>query len=131
MGKPILEVTFRNLNDETAHVPALFDTGSHHTIVRESALPHGTQVLRYSKSRELATASAGGKLGVTGTTVLDILIGERVVEDEVLVSDELGREMILGAGTIQKWNITIRNESGHTTVHVGRDRRDPDVTEVV
>ena len=48
-------------------------------------------------------------------------IGDRMIQDEALVSPNLAQEMLIGAGTMQKWDITIRTQNRHTTVEVGRD----------
>jgi len=58
------------------------------------------------------------------------MIGDRLIESQALVSPDLSQEMIIGAGTMQEWDITIRNQNGHTEVVVGKDLRDPDVQEV-
>jgi len=51
----------------------------------------------------------------------------RWIRDEALVSPHLGSDMLIGAKTMQAWDITIKNKNGHTTVHVGRDMSDADV----
>ena len=130
MGKPIQTLTVRDVADRPATVRAVFDTGSHFTIVRESCLPAGAQVLKYAKPKDMRTATQGGPLSITGATQLVIEIGDKQVQDEVLVAPQLGQEMLVGAGTMQKWDISIQNENGHTRVVVGKDLRDPDITEV-
>ena len=52
------------------------------------------------------------------------------ISDIALVSPDLSQEMIVGAGTMQKWDISIINRNGHTEVTVGRDMHDPDIIEV-
>ena len=78
----------------------------------------------------MRTAAQGGTLDVIGGTILVITIRDRMIQDEALVSPNLAQELLVGAGTMQKWNITIKNQNGHTSVEVGRDLRDPDVQEV-
>ncbi len=130
MGKPILEVTVQEIQGRTSSVRTVFDSGSHYTIVREGALPAGTQILEYPTPRELRTAAQGGRLLVKGTTHLVFTIGGKMIEDDAMVSATLSQEAIIGAGTMQKWDISLKNENGHTTVVVGHDMRDPDITEV-
>ncbi|MBI3271233.1 MAG: hypothetical protein HYZ53_19675 [Planctomycetes bacterium] len=130
MGKPILPVTVQDVEGHTARVLALFDTGSHPTLLRQSCLPPDARLLTYAKPREFRTPGVSGNLSVVAVTHLVVTVGERMVEDDVLISPDLRQEMIVGAGTMQKWDISIRNANGDTSVVVGRDLRDPDVTEV-
>lgn len=130
MSKPILEVTLENNGGQASKARTVFDTGSYYTIVRESSLPPGTQILLYAKPRELRTAAQGGQLAIKGTTHLVMTIGSKKIEDDAMVSASLSQEAIIGAGTMQKWDVSIRNGNGHTTVEVGHDMRDPDVNEV-
>ena len=52
------------------------------------------------------------------------------IDDLVLVSPDLSQEMLVGAGTMQKWDISILDRDGHTELSVGRDMRDPEIREV-
>jgi len=130
MTKPILSITVQTVDERQAGVRAVFDTGSHFSIIKESCLPPGTPILRYTTPKEYKTASRRGRLSVTAATQLVMNVGDRMIQDEVLISPDLGQEMLVGAGTMQKWGVSIRNENGRTTVIVGRDLRDPDITEV-
>jgi hypothetical protein len=128
--KPILDVEIETLDARKRRVRSLFDTGAHPTILRESCLPEGAALLRSPVPRPMRTAAAGGRLTISGGTILSITIGDRLIEDEALVSPDLAQELLIGAGTMQKWDITIRNRNGRTRVEVGRDLRDPDIQEV-
>ncbi|MBI2059133.1 MAG: hypothetical protein HYT87_05115 [Nitrospirae bacterium] len=66
----------------------------------------------------------------TAGVTLVMTIGEKMIQDDALVSPDLGQDMLVGAGTMQKWDIIIRNRNGKTKVIVGRDMRDPEITEV-
>ncbi len=39
--------------------------------------------------------------------------------------------MLIGAGLMQMWDISIRNKNGHTKIHVGHDMNDPDIQTVL
>jgi len=39
--------------------------------------------------------------------------------------------MVAGVPTLEMWDISIRNRDGRTRVAVGRDMRDPDITDLV
>jgi len=75
-------------------------------------------------------AAKVSKLSAIGELPLVLSIGEKKINDAVLVSPDLSQEMLVGAGTMQKWDITIINREDRTEVTVGRDMRDPEITEV-
>ena len=130
MSKPVLQVTLKTVDGQTVRVNAVFDSGSYYTIVREGSLPPDASILRYAEPEEMKTAAAGGKLQVTGATQLVVTIGDRMIRDDALLSPDLGREILIGAKTMQAWDISIQNRDGKTDVVVGRDMRDPEITEV-
>lgn len=109
---------------------AVFDTGSFYTIVRRDRLPTGAHLERFSKAQKLRTAARGGELDIVGVAVLTMSIGNKTIRDTALVSERLASEMLVGAETMQKWDITIKNRNGKTKVIVSRDMRDPEITEV-
>lgn len=130
MSKPIVEVKLEALDGKKGHAKALFDSGSHSTIIREDRLPAGTVMGRRKKPLRFRTAARGGTLSVVGGVVLIITVDGRTIRDEALVSPDLSQEMLIGAGTMQKWDITLRNKNGHTRVEVPKDLNDPDIQEV-
>ena len=131
MGKPILDATITTAEGKGAGVKVLFDTGSFYTIVRENVLPEGTAIIRYKPERELGTAGQEGKIRICGATDLIFSIGDKMIDDRALVSPDLRSELIIGAKTMQSWDITVRNQNGKTDVVVGHDMHDPEITEVV
>ena len=130
MSKPIAEVLITTQDELIAKARAVFDTGSFFTILRQDKLPAGAAVVWKRIPREFSTAASGGKLRATAELVMAITIGEKTIEDSVLVSPDLAQEMLIGAGTMQKWDITIQNKNGETAIIVGRDLSDPDITEI-
>ncbi|MBI2058387.1 MAG: hypothetical protein HYT87_01315 [Nitrospirae bacterium] len=129
MSKPIRDVQVTTLDDKTRQVKAVIDTGSFYTIIREDRLPSTTTLARRAVPRELRAAQ-GGKLRVTGDVSIVMLVEGKMIDDVAMVSPELAQEMLIGAGTMQKWDISVLHENGHTSVRVGRDMRDPEITEV-
>lgn len=131
MSKPIHEITIETMEKKTNQVNTLFDTGSFYTIVREDILPETKFVHWYSSPEEFKTAAKGGKLHIKGKTGLIIEYNNRrISEGDILISSDLNREMIIGAKTMQAWDITIHNKNGKTFVNFGKDMRDPEITEV-
>lgn len=130
MSKPILEILITTPDEKSGSVKAVFDSGSFYTILREDKVPAGASVLWRKQPRTFRTAAKGASFSATGELPLVLTIGDREVDDVALVSADLSQEMLVGAGTMQKWDISIINRNGHTEVAVGRDMRDPDVVEV-
>ncbi len=124
MGKPVQRVKISTIDERSAVVEAVFDTGSFITIVRESALPKDAPVLRYPEEKTR-------KLRIVGETYLVIEIDGHPISVMASVSPDLSRELLIGAGAMQSWDVSIRNENGHTRVEVGHDLRDPGIHEVV
>ncbi|MBI2891218.1 MAG: hypothetical protein HYY13_10600 [Nitrospirae bacterium] len=129
MGKPIRPVRISTLDEKTADIRAVIDSGSFYTIVRQDRLPATRSVFLQTSPLELRAAQ-GGKLRVTGEIPLVIVLEGKQIRDSALVSPDLVQDMLIGAGTMQKWHIAILNNNGETTVRVGLDMRDPDITEV-
>jgi hypothetical protein len=130
MAKPIQEIRITTPDDKSAMVKAVFDSGSFYTILREDKVPAGASVLKRKHPRSFRTAARGGSFSATGELPLVLTIGDREVDDLALVSSDISQEMLVGAGTMQKWDISIVNRAGRTEVAVGRDMHDPDVIEV-
>ena len=130
MSKPVLDVEIRTPDDQAAKIKAVFDSGSFYTILREDKVPSPATVTRRKVPRILRAAAKGSTLTAIGDVSVVIAIGNREIDDVALVSPDLAQEMIVGAGTMQKWDISILNRNGHTEVSVGRDMRDPEITEV-
>lgn len=130
MSKPTLDIQIATPDEKTATVKAVFDTGSFYTILREDKVPAGAVVLKRKTPRIFRTAAKGTRLLATGEVSLVLTIGGKQVDDVALVSADLSQEMLVGAGTMQKWDISIVNRNGHTDVTVGRQMHDPDIIEV-
>jgi len=130
VSKPIVEVGIETLDGKTGRVRALFDSGAHVSVIRESCVPAAATMARRPSPTRLRTAAQGGTLEVVGGIVLVVTIGERMIQTHALVSPNLSQEMLIGAETTQGWDISIRNGGGSTSVEVGKDLRDPDVQEV-
>ncbi len=130
MSKPIANILIATLDEKQVQARAVFDSGSFFTILRENMVPEGAVIVKRKSPKEFNTAAAGGRLTVTGEIPIVMTIGDKVIEDLVLLSPNLSQEMLIGAGTMQKWDITIENKKGETKVVVGRDLSDPDISEI-
>lgn len=125
-----MEVVLTTRDEKSGYVKAVLDSGSFFSIIRKNKVPEGAQVVWWTSPQEFKTAAGGGKLKVIGELPLIITMDEKMVEDSVLISPELSQEMLIGAKTMQAWDISIINRDGETQIVVGRDIRDPDIIEV-
>ncbi len=130
MSKPVLNIGLTTAKKRTVERPALVDTGSFYTIVRQDLLPKGTPIIRFTEAKKFRSAGKGGKVTIIGETYVIISIQGKLIDARAHISPDLNRECLIGAETMQSWDISIRNRNGHTRVVVGKDMRDPEITEV-
>jgi hypothetical protein len=121
VSKPIVDIKIRTTDDATANVKAVFDSGSFYTIVHEDKVPSAASVVRRKSPRTLGAAARGSQLTAVGDVSLVLTIGNKEIDDAALVSPNLVQEMLVGARTMQKWDISIINRNGSTQVSIGRD----------
>ena len=130
MGKMLLDIEITSPDEKTATVKAVFDSGSFYSILRKDKVPKGAAFLRRKVPRSFRAAAKGNQLSATGELSLVMSIQGKQIDDLVLISPDLSQEMLVGAGTMQKWDISIVTRKGRTEIAVGRDMRDPDITAV-
>ena len=130
MSKPVLDIRFITPEGKKGRAKAVLDSGSFYTIIRKNILPRGTKLITYKKRREFGTAGKRGKISVTDTARLILVIGNRMIDVPAFVSPDLRSDLLIGAEAMQSWNISIQNKNGKTTIRVGHDMRDPEITEV-
>jgi hypothetical protein len=130
MSKPIQTVGVATSRGKFVRLPALFDTGSFYSIIRQDCLPRGTIISATPSHRKLRAASRGSRLRIAGAVIATFRIGRKEILHGTLVSPDLVRELIIGAGAMQEWDITVKNTNGHTKIIIPRDMHDPETTEV-
>lgn len=131
MSSPILNIKFITPEEKKGEANALFDLGSYYTILRKDKLPKDTKFEIYKRKREFGTADKKGKIEIIGTTRLIIKIGNKMIETSAFISPDLNTEFIIGAGTMQSWDITIKNKNIKTSVVAGLDMRDEEITRII
>ncbi|MBI4645543.1 MAG: hypothetical protein HY738_02850 [Bacteroidia bacterium] len=129
--KPVQKITIATKDKKSRTLEALFDSGSFYNIIRKDSLPETRFANYYDEPCEFGTAAIDKKFQIIGEVSLIMEIDNRRFDDIVLISEQLSLEMIIGAKTMQGWDISIVNENGHTKIKVGRDMRDPDITTIV
>lgn len=132
MSKPVRDVDIVTANGKKSLVSAVLDTGSFYSIIREDCLPHGAVGEKLKVKEKFGTAKRrGGKLVVTAVVNLKMRVEGHWISDEVKVAADLVSEMLIGAKTMQSWDITIKNRNGSSTIHIGHDLNDPDIQTVL
>ena len=132
MSKPIRDVDIVTANGKKSSVSAVLDTGSFYTIIREDCLPRGAVTEKLKVKVKVETAKRrGGKLVATAVVYLKMRVEGHWISDEAKVAADLGSEMLIGAKTMQAWDISVKNKNGHTQIHVGHDMNDPDIQTVL
>ena len=104
-------------------VMALFDTGASLSLIRRSVLQGvGTEV---KMPRSVVFQLGDGEGQVTTENWVPIFMTVKGVDisDNVVVVDKLAGELIIGAGTLQKWRIKLDLENDDVLI-------DPRVTEL-
>ncbi len=130
MGKPVREIKIRTKDGKKGVVTALIDSGSFYTLIRQDCVPNGASVVRYEVPEKMGTAKKTGQVRAVASTEMVMIVEGHPIKDTVMISPDLKREFIVGAKTMQAWDITIKNKNGHTKIIVGHDMNDPDIQAV-
>lgn len=130
MSKPVKKITITTADEKTGEVNAVFDRGSFYTIIRQDKIPAGATVLPQLHLQTFRTAGEGGRVNISAHIHLIMSIGDKMIDDSALVSPNLVSDLLIGAKTIQAWDISILNKNGNTQIQIGHDMRDPEITEV-
>ncbi|MBI4669988.1 MAG: hypothetical protein HY747_12565 [Elusimicrobia bacterium] len=131
MSKPIRDIVIATADGRRANVHAVFDTGSFYSIIRQDKLPLGSKFEKLAKKEVFGTAKRGAKIAMIGITHLKVNIEGHWINGETYIAPQLGSEMLIGAGLMQMWDISIRNKNGRTVINVGRDMDDPDIQTIL
>ncbi|OGH55944.1 MAG: hypothetical protein A3G34_01995 [Candidatus Lindowbacteria bacterium RIFCSPLOWO2_12_FULL_62_27] len=131
MSKPVREVEVTTTEECKGRVRALVDSGSYHTFIREDKVPAGALVVKMKSPKLFGQAELDTKLVAIGTIYLQIHIENHDIDAHAFVSPKLTVDMIIGAGDMQRWDISVVNDNGHTSLRIGHDLNDPDVQTVL
>ena len=131
MSKPVRSAILTTMDELKADVSALFDTGAFHSLIREDKLPAMAMFTRLKTPKFFGTADSSGKLMAIGVADIELHVENHDIFISTFVVPSLTADLIVGARDMQGWDISIKNENGHTTVHIGHDLKDPDVQTVL
>lgn len=126
MSKPVFEIEITAPENNKTKLRAVFDSGAFPTIIREDKLPP-TPIIKYHQPEIYGGAVQGSKLNVIGWCRLIVEYNGRMFYTFAEVAPQLSAEMLIGAGDMQKWDISIINKNGKTDIAIGHDMRDPEL----
>jgi hypothetical protein len=90
-------------------VTALFDSGASFSCIKMSVAEKLAHLERLAKPMEFETADKNTTISAHYGVILDFYLGEsqRRFHDDFIVLDSLSEDLIIGAATMQKWNIKL------------------------
>lgn len=99
----------------------LFDSGAHRSIIRKNIAEKIATLTKLPHSLEFSLANGESKVSTNLVANIEIAINDRFIFDQFYVIDKVSREVIIGALTMQGWEIKLdpKNES----LSVGVDYR--------
>jgi hypothetical protein len=108
----------------SATVQALYDTRASASFLRREIAERIATVSALPSAHRFTLGDGKDVLRVQEAVNLDITIDEVIVFFNVLVVDELGEEMIIGADMLQRWKIRLdpEQEEGYIDPRVTRLR---------
>ena len=108
----------------SATVQALYDTRASASFLRREIAERIATVSALPSAHRFTLGDGKNVLRVQEAVNLDITIDEVIVFFNVLVVDELGEEMIIGADMLQRWKIRLdpEQEEGYIDPRVTRLR---------
>src|SRR3989304_2512662 len=96
MSKPIKKIIITTVDEKSAEINAVFDSGSYWTIIREDKIPAGAAILKKTNPESFRTAAPGGKVEISGYIELIMQIGDKMIQDSAHISPNLFSDMLLG-----------------------------------
>jgi predicted aspartyl protease len=98
-------------NKGEAILKCLFDTGAGYSFIRKDIAEKLGDIIKFPKKMEFKLGDGESKIIINEKIILEIEINGVTISDEVLVSDKLSEDMIIGAKTMQAWRIKLDMEN--------------------
>ncbi len=108
MGILTQDLLLRGSRGETTRM-ALFDSGASYSIIRRDIAETLGDLARLPEAWEFETAAADHLIVATHAIRLDFFFAdsEHRFSDEFIVFDDCSEEIVIGATTMQKWQIKL------------------------
>jgi hypothetical protein len=110
MGLIVKEVEIAG-DKGTKKVKALFDSGAFLSLARRSVVQNVATEVKMPRSVSFQLGDGEGRLTTERWVPLFITVKGVEISDNVVVVDKLAEELIIGAGTLQKWRIKLDLEN--------------------
>ncbi len=104
-------------------VNILFDSGATHSVIRKDIAEELFSINRFTEPEEVGTAKKGGRMQSIGTVAFHTRLDNCEITDQALVVDELRSEMIIGASTLQKYEIKMLFDGDNPRLDLTECRR--------
>jgi len=97
----------------------LFDSGARRSVIRRDVAEKIATIVKFPVSFKFSLAD--GKTEIKTNLVADIMVkvDGRIIFDQFPVIDSLSREIIIGANTLQSWEILL--DAKNEAIKVGVD----------
>ncbi len=122
MGLIIKEVEIAG-DKGTKKVNALFDSGASLSLARQSVIENVASEVQMPGGLTFQLGDGEGPLTTDRWVPLFIIVKGVKISDNVVIVDKLAEDLIIGAGTLQKWRIKLDLENDDVLI-------DPRVTEL-
>lgn len=104
-------------------VRALFDSGASLSLIRRSVVENVATEVRMPRPVSFLLGDGEGQLTAERWVPLVLNVKGVEISDNIVVVDKLAEELIVGAGTLQKWRIKLDLENDDVLI-------DPRVSEL-
>lgn len=122
MGLIVKEVEISG-DQGSKRVKALFDSGASLSLIRRSAMQDVATEVKMPRPVSFQLGDGEGQLATDKWAPLLITVKGLGISDNVVVVEKLAEDLIVGAGTLQKWRVKLDLENDDVLI-------DPQVTEL-
>jgi len=93
-----------------ARIQALFDTGASASFVRRKVIEGVATISKWPSPRTFVLGDGKNAIQAQDFVAVDIVTQDVTVFHPLLVVDEIGEDMIVGADMLQRWKIRLDPE---------------------
>ncbi len=109
MGLIIKKITVEGDKGKTT-ISTLFDTGASASFIRRDIAKNIATIVKLPTSYKFVQGDGKHEITVQNCINVNLTINDVTVFQQILVTDELSEELIIGADTLQHWKIKLDPE---------------------
>lgn len=121
MGKILKQLEVLG-NKGKQRVEVLFDTGASQSCIRRDVATRVATVFRKRSAKTFVLADGRTQIKTDEVAVLDLRINGKAIDDYFYVLKDGRREVIVGAGTMQRWDLKLHPR--RHLIEIGTDPED-------